>query len=509
MKDVSSKESELASQLVVVSKAFEENSEQQDSATPYQLLQKVYRIKNLKEVNKKYASSSLRGTDRLSGIQFQAQLKPQLKTINTKCRKGNYNFAPYLEKLSVKGRGKSPRIVGIPTVRDRIALSVLKDLLSSIFSDCVPKNLANTYIYRIKSYLENNSSRKLSYFKTDITSFYDSIDRDLLKNKLKKRIKSKKIINLVDAAISNPIVPKNYSRKSLLRYATSTGVPQGLSISNILASIYLREMDLSFQEDEFFYCRYVDDILVLAPEDKICSIKENIIETIELEKLSLSQEKTELGKISRVDDKFEYLGYKFRLRLEGNNNEVKVVTSVRDSSKKRFIESIAAMFSRYCHSKNKRLRSLKKKKSKIKEADLIEFFILELNERITGAVSEKKRYGWIFYFNAISDLEMLYQLDKAIESMFLRRKEFHNSIPANLKSLVRAFHESKHSPLGGYIHNYNNYKTSSQKLLFLENRGKTHLIRGRSPDEKEIDRVFELIRGQYLSQLEADQSQVY
>ena len=143
----------------------------------------------------------------------------------------------------------------------------------------------------------------------------------------------------------------------------------------------------------------------------------------------------------------------------------------------------------------------------ITAARLQEIFLQELNERITGAISQKRRYGWIAYFNQISDLSLLHRLDGAIEGMFVRMNEFENKAPKGLKKLRRAYYEMKFSPQGGYIRDYDRITTRAEMLTFL-------IERGRVADNTELTDVE--IRDKYhkyvshiLAAMHADEGTVY
>ena len=77
-------------------------------------------------------------------------------------------------------------------------------------------------------------------------------------------------------------------------------------------------------------------------------------------------------------------------------------------------------------------------------------FIEELNEKITGAKSKSKNYGWLFYFVEMDDKSLLFKLDNVIERMIIDSKVF-KSRPNNLKKLVRSFFEIKYNN-GGNLH---------------------------------------------------------
>ncbi len=463
---------------------------------PYQLFNKFFKLKNLKHIfESNIKSQQSRGIDRINGYQFSQQAKKHLKIIKNKCINKTYQFSPYSEILKAKGRNKSPRIIAVPTVRDRIVLYALKEILSDVFSDCVRRKLANTYIHDIQKVTQNIEPKELGVFGTDIINFYGSINRELLIQKISTRIKSQKILTLIERAISTPIVPKNYRKQNIDQYKTSEGVPQGLSISNILADIYVSEDIDGYIQDNYScdYFRYVDDILIFCNKNCLNQI-ENIIQ----ERLSLLELENHKAKTfcNTGEHPFEYLGYRFELPK----------ITVRQSSIDKFIASIAAKFSDYAHNKQKKL----KQKTYLTEERLKEIFLIELNEKITGAISKNKRYGWIFYFHAITDLSVLYKIDNIICNFFKRLPDFKQTAPTELKKLSRAYYEVKdiRKINSGYIHNYNQYKDELQKQSFLVQRGFIEPSKNYS-NADEIDRLYQQARNIYLSQLEKDNANIY
>lgn len=468
------------------------------SETPYQLLKSHFKIQSLKEIyNQKFKLSRTKGIDRLSGIQFGKQSKSQIRVIHKKCLEGTYKFSPYLELLQSKGRGKKPRLLAIPTVRDRIVLHALKEILFKVFPDCVPRKLANTYIYDIKKFISCNSPCEISIYRADLEDFYGSIDRDKLFYKLKKKIKSRKLLTLIEKAIETPIVPKTYSRRNIKKYleeAKIKGVPQGLSISNILASIYLYEFDNDMKQNpcvEVYY-RYVDDILIFSAKEKIDDIERLLQHRIEALNLRLNTDKTYK---KGGEEEFEYLGYHFELPK----------VTIRPTTIEKFLHSIAAKFSSYNYNRQKKLKQLNKNRYGVEK--LKEVFITDLNEKITGAISQNRKYGWIFYFSAINDISILYKIDAIIASFFKRIEDFDKVPPSSLKKISRAFYEAKYSPGGGYIHNYNSYETVEQKKDFLIQRGRIEFNKKYS--EEEINDLYENLKQKNLSDLDKDDTMLY
>lgn len=439
----------------------------------------LFSAKALEAVFKEeFASTTGKGLDRLNGFQFASTAMVQLATASEKCLVGTYRFSPFLEVLKTKGRDKNPRLIGIPTVRDRVVLHQLNKFLATLYPERVPRNIASTYVREIAADLKGKSPTETWICSTDIKTFYDSIQRDRLLKVLAKRVKSRSALKLIGHALATPTVPKNTRRTKHADYRTCVGVPQGLAISNILASIYMQEVDDVMPTMGITYYRYVDDVLMYGDHDAVHKAFGSLRARLKLRGLSLHPIGSGKSHFQQLSRPFGYLGYTFHWPL----------ISVRDSTTERFLQSIAAKFSDYTHNKSRRLERFKY----LTPERLREIFVLELNERITGAISQNKRYGWIAYFNQISDLKLLHHLDKAIEGMFKRMPDFGSKAPASLKKLRRAYFEMKFNPQGGYVRDYDKITTRAEILTLLTERGRI------GPEDVLTD---EEIRDRYLKYL--------
>lgn len=481
------------------SKYFLYGGELVQTLPPSKLLSVFVSVIELKKAfNDRFLESGTKGIDRLNGFQFNKKIDEQCSVITRKCMSGHYHFTPYAEVLQLKGREKYPRVIGIPTIRDRLVLNQLKQILSHIFPEYIPKNRANTLIHKIsreiKSIEDAGCSASTRVFGCDIVKFYDEIDRDILLKALRRRIKSKKLLKLIESAITTPIVPRDYRQKNIDKYTSSKGVPQGLAISNILAAIYLAEFDIELERQEIHYYRYVDDILIFGDSLQVDNAK--ILVEKRLSELELKTHPVSDGgksHLSPLSGQFGYLGYWFHIPK----------ITVRPQTVERFLQSIVGKFSDYTHNKASRLENYKY----LNVDRLKEIFISELNERISGAISEERRYGWIAYFSEITDLELLRKLDRIFANFFKRLSDFGGKPPATLKKLTRSYYETRYSPMRGYIHNYDVITTRAQKMEFLTFRGR--LDPAKAYRDEEIDEKFDAYRAKVLADLEPDDGNIY
>jgi len=443
--------------------------------------------------NDQFASTTGKGVDRLNGFQYALNAKKDLVVASAKIFNGQFRFSPFLEVLKTKGRDKPPRLIGIPTVRDRVVLKQLNKFLATLYPERVPKNVASTYVREIAVDLIGRSPTETWVCSTDIKTFYDSVRQSRLLKVLAKRVKCKSAIKLIGHALSTPTIPKNTHRSRHKEFSPKDGVPQGLAISNLLASIYMQDVDEAMTKLGVSYYRYVDDVLMYGSETIVQTAFRSLRSRLTLRGLSLHPKGSSKTHIAPLSKPFGYLGYTFCWPS----------ISVRDSTVERFLQSIAAKFSDYIHNKSRRLAKFKY----LTEDRLKEIFLLELNERITGAISQKKRYGWIAYFNQISDLSLLHRIDAAIAGMFKRMLDFGHKAPSELKTLRRAYFEMKFNPQGGYVRNYDKITNQVEMLAFLSERGRVDPAE--TLTDAEIKDRYEKYLRHILAAMHSDEGVIY
>lgn len=406
----------------------------------------------------KFSKSTGKGSDRVNGLQFADRAVEELTIASTKCLNAKYRFAPFMETLKTKGRDKLPRVIGVPTIRDRVVLHQLNRFLSAVYPDRVPKNVASTYVRSIAANLQAKTGEDVWVCGTDIKTFYDSIQQDRLSRVLRKSVKVWPALRLIEHSLVTPTVPKNTRRHRHNDYRPTKGIPQGLAISNILASIYMEDVDTPMRALGVAYYRYVDDVLIFGNQDAVRKALTTLSTRLKYRGLALHDVASGKTQIARLATPFGYLGYTFKWPL----------ITVREATVERLLQSIAAKFSDYTHNKARRLEKFKY----LTDARVAEIFLMELNERLTGAISEKKRYGWIAYFNQITDLSLLHRLDKTIAGLFSRLTDFKGVAPKELRKFSRSYFEMKFNPEGGYVRNYDKILTPAERVKFLIERGR-------------------------------------
>ena len=364
--------------------------------------------------------------------------------------------------------------MSIPTVRDRIVLRALCNFLRIRFKPSLNLALPQTTVRNIKRDLKNGSFN--TYIKLDVRDFYPSIRHDQMLSRLRKRIHHPHILNLIELSIRTATV--SVSKPS--DKPSKEGVPQGLSISNILADIYLVNIDRHLRGIPYIrYYRFVDDILILCDGAHSDEVVSNVIKRFRQLKLNVydPRDKNSLGKsgMGRISDSFKYLGYEF----EGTK------TSVRQESIDKLKSSLASIFTSYKHSRKKNEQ----------------FLLWRVNLRITGCVFQEKSKGWLHFFSEINDEQLLHKLDHFVKVLI---KRF--DVDIEPKKFVRTYYDlncRRHET--NYIPNFDEFGLD-QKRHTLECCFGFDLTRW---SDKKIEYVFlKKISGQ-VKDLEEDIRSIY
>ena len=434
----------------------------------YQIFKKLYTPQSILQFyEEKIYNNCSTGLDKITPLKFDENKDAIISKISEKVLSGKYNFTRYKKMLIAKGEQKYPRVICMPTIRDKLVLSVLHETLNKIFGDSIVSLLPQIIINNIYTEAQNNNYD--GFIKIDIKTFYASINHIVLFQKLKKKIRKIELLTLIENAIKTPSleIPIKSRQQPQNR---EIGIPEGISISSILANIYLMDLDKKYSNSKnFSYHRYVDDILILCKSTEIDKIRNDL--SNDLKKLKLeTNEKDELGLIKKG---FEYLGYKFNSKT----------ISARESTVLKYETSLEQIFSAYKHAQNPSLKLLEWK----------------LNLKITGCIIDGKKYGWLFYFSQIDDMKLITHFDCLIAKFSKRFKIDGENL--SFKRFKRTYYEIKYNlHSSNYIPNFDNYTITDVRTI-LENIYEKNL---KELNDEQTVILFKKIMSKETKELEKD-----
>ncbi len=273
------------------------------------------------------------GVDRQTIEQFDADLGSNLYKIWNRMSSGSY-FPPPVRAVSIPKKSGGQRILGVPTVADRVAQMVVKQHIEPKLE---PIFLADSYGYRPgKSALDAVGVTRQRCWKKDwvlefdIKGLFDNIDHDLLLRAVRKHVTCAWALLYIERWLTAPM-----EQEDGIRVERKRGTPQGGVISPILANLFMHyafDLWMARAHPHVPWCRYADDGLVhCRTEQEAEALKAELRTRLAACHLELHPAKTKVvyckdGKRrgSYPNVKFDFLGYCFRPRLvkSSSNNGV-------------------------------------------------------------------------------------------------------------------------------------------------------------------------------------------
>ena len=272
------------------------------------------------------------GIDGESWKKFDERLQDNLYVIWNRLSSGTYHPSAVRETEIPKKDG-SMRKLGIPTLRDRIAQSVIKDYMEKRIDQHFHEH---SYGYRpmkgSQHALEQVRKNCRQYdwvIDLDISKFFDEIDHELLMKAVEAMSEEKWVRMYVSRWLNMRVVDKEGKEQE----RGGRGTPQGGVISPLLANIFLHfsiDRWLGKNYPEISFVRYADDMVIhCKTKEQAEAVLAAIKERLKQVKLRLNEKKTQVvyckdyrrkGRHENVV--FGFLGFSYRPRMSKSNKEV-------------------------------------------------------------------------------------------------------------------------------------------------------------------------------------------
>ena len=273
------------------------------------------------------ANKGAAGVDEESIEDFEKNLDNNLYRIWNRMASGSY-FPPPVRAVEIPKSDGRKRKLGIPTVADRIAQTVVKQRLEPVLE---PKFHPNSYGYRpAKSAIQAVGVARQRCWQNDwvvdmdIKGFFDNIDHEKLMKLLKNHTDCKWIHLYIERWLKAPSQQQDGTLAN-----RDEGTPQGGVISPLLANLFLHHAFDEWMQNNYSsipFERYADDIIVHCRSEKQARwIKDMIKRQLAQYGLELHPEKTKIvyckdddRKGNYSNEKFDFLGFTFRPRRSKN-----------------------------------------------------------------------------------------------------------------------------------------------------------------------------------------------
>ena len=269
------------------------------------------------------ANGGAAGLDEQSLMEFERDLANNLYRIWNRMSSGSY-FPPPVKAVAIPKKSGGTRILGIPTVSDRIAQAAVKLALEPKIE---PHFHQDSYGYRpgrsAHQALEVTRQRCWRhdwFLEFDIRGLFDNIDHGLLMKAVRHHTECRWMLLYIERWLTAPLQEKDGKVRR-----REKGTPQGGVISPLLANLFLHyafDMWMTVHFPNVLFCRYADDGLVHCRSLKQAHYLKDMLEKRMKDcGLELHPQKTRIIYCRDVNRRqeyeniqFDFLGYTFRPR---------------------------------------------------------------------------------------------------------------------------------------------------------------------------------------------------
>jgi RNA-directed DNA polymerase len=274
------------------------------------------------------------GVDHQTVEQFWDHILEEVRGLAEELRSGKYQPHSVKRVWIPKPGSTEKRPLGIPSVRDRVVQTALLNVLEPIFDVTFAEHSygfrkgrgCHHALERVEALLNEGC---VYIVDADLKSYFDTIPKDRLLNRVRERVSDRGILGLVEKFLERGVMD------GLNEWTPETGTPQGAVISPLLANLYLNPLDHLLAEAGFAMIRYADDFVIMCrSREEADRALERVQQWVEENGLTLHPTKTKI--VDARTDGFDFLGYTFRgeLRLPRKKSLDKLKENIRAKTKR-------------------------------------------------------------------------------------------------------------------------------------------------------------------------------
>lgn len=259
------------------------------------------------------ANKGSHGVDGMTVNELLQFLKQNSKQLRQSILEGKYNPQP-VRRVEIPKADGGIRLLGVPTVVDRVIQQAIAQILSPIYERKFsktsygfrPNKSAKEAVLKCKEYIDTGYKWTVDI---DLAKYFDTVNHDKLMRLLAETIKDGRVLSLIRKYLRSGVMINGTVEE------TEIGCPQGGNLSPLLSNVMLNELDKELARRGLKFCRYADDANIYVKSKKSAErVMASITRFIE-EKLKLKVNKEK----SAVDRpwKLKFLGYSFYYKKGG------------------------------------------------------------------------------------------------------------------------------------------------------------------------------------------------
>lgn len=219
------------------------------------LYEKIISLENLRLADQKARKGKLLSH---GVVKHDLAREENILSLHQTLKNKSYKTSGYKVFKMITDNGKEREIFRLPYFPDRIlhhaVMNVMEPIwLSTLTTDtysCIKGRGIHGVVRKLKQEISDQEKTKFC-LKIDIRKFYPSVDHDILKTIIRRKIKDDDLLSLLDEIIDS-----------------AAGLPIGNYLSQFFANLYLSGFDHWIKEEKKikYYFRYADDMVFLHAE---------------------------------------------------------------------------------------------------------------------------------------------------------------------------------------------------------------------------------------------------
>lgn len=300
------------------------------------LLEAIISEENLNLAYKRVkANGGSHGVDGMTVEELLPYLKLHGAVIRQSILEGAYRPQP-VRRVEIPKPDGGVRLLGIPTVVDRLIQQATAQVLNGVFDKGFsansygfrPGRSAHQAIKAARGHIEAGSGWVVDI---DLEKFFDRVNHDKLMSLVARKVKDKRVLRLIRRYLETGVLTNG------VKVSNDEGTPQGGPLSPLLANIMLDELDKELESRGHNHCRYADDCNIYVKSRRAGErVMESISHYIEDKlKLKVNRKKSAVDKPKRR----KFLGVSFYVMKGKARNYIPARSIERFKEKVRAITS--------------------------------------------------------------------------------------------------------------------------------------------------------------------------
>lgn len=286
------------------------------------------------------------GVDQVTVERFAEHLDENIGKLSRSLLDGTYRPQAIRRRWIPKAGSKERRPLGIPTVRDRVVQTALRNVLEPIFE----RDFADSsYGFRpgrgchdaLREVEEALSVGETWVVDADLRKFFDTMSHEVLMKRVRRKIADGRVLKLIEAFLAQEVMD------GMEGWVPEEGTPQGAVISPLMSNIYLDPLDHRMAGAGFRMIRYADDFVVLCRSEQAAREALELVQAWTQEvSLRLHPEKTQIVDATQWGG-FDFLGYHFErgYKWPCRRSIQKLKDAIREQTKRTNGQSLAVIVS--------------------------------------------------------------------------------------------------------------------------------------------------------------------